>query len=86
MASTPNFRYANQAYGALLADDVTTGFGGGVETYVDGCVPIPTAPGPGVQLDPERVQRYAELYARSAADVAFTDPRALTSAHALPKR
>lgn len=86
IASTPNFRYANQAYGALLADDVTEGFGGGVDSYVDGSVPVPEGPGLGVRLDPERVQRYAELYAREAAAFSFNDPDALSAAHALPKR
>lgn len=86
IAATPNFRYANQAYGALLADDITAGFGGGVESYVDGSIAVPTDPGIGVRLDPDRVQRYADLYTHSAADFSFTDPTALTNAHALPKR
>jgi L-alanine-DL-glutamate epimerase-like enolase superfamily enzyme len=85
IASTPNFRYANQAYGALLADDVTTGFGGGIASYVDGCVPVPDAPGLGVTLDPERVGRYAELYRTEGGTFSFTDPKALQAAHALPK-
>jgi L-alanine-DL-glutamate epimerase-like enolase superfamily enzyme len=84
IASTPNFRYANQAYGALLADDVTAGFGGSVESYVDGCVPVLTGPGLSVRLDPARVEQYAELYTRE--NFGFTDPTALTASHALPKR
>lgn len=85
IASTPNFRYANQAYGALLADDVTAGFGGGIASYVDGCVPVPDAPGLGVTLDPEKVGRYAELYRAEGDTFSFNDPKALLAAHALPK-
>lgn len=85
IASTPNFRYANQAYGALLADDVTAGFGGGLDSYPDGRLTVPDAPGLGVRLDPERVDRYADLYRTEAAAFSFGDPDALSSAHALPK-
>ncbi|TCP52949.1 L-alanine-DL-glutamate epimerase-like enolase superfamily enzyme [Tamaricihabitans halophyticus] len=87
IASTPNFRYANQAYGANLADDVTLGYGGGIESYSDGCVAVPTEPGIGVQLDADRVERYAELYRAEGAAFAFHDdqPRG-EQAPALPKR
>jgi L-alanine-DL-glutamate epimerase-like enolase superfamily enzyme len=85
IAATPNFRYANQAYGALLADDVTVGFGG-AESYVDGSVAPPDGPGLGVRLDEERVARYAELYRTDGAAFAFHDPDVLTKSPALPKR
>src|SRR5690606_25396593 len=85
IASTPNFRYANQAYGALLADDITAGFGGGVDAYDDGCIAVPHGPGLGVRLDPDRVDRYAELYRTDVAAFTFTDAGALAKAHALPK-
>ena len=45
LAATPTFRYANQAYGALLADDITAGFGGPAGNYRDGCLDVPAAPG-----------------------------------------
>ncbi|SFQ41744.1 galactonate dehydratase/glucarate dehydratase [Amycolatopsis arida] len=86
IAATPNFRYANQGYAALLADDVTTGFGGGVESCRDGRVAVPRGPGLGVTLDPDRVARYAELHRREGATFAFHDPAALAGAPALPKR
>jgi L-alanine-DL-glutamate epimerase-like enolase superfamily enzyme len=85
IASTPNFRYANQAYGALLADDITTGFGGGLDSYQDGCVAVPTGSGLGVTLDPERVQRYHQLYHDEGHSFAFGDPAALSRSVALPK-
>lgn len=94
IAATPNFRHANQAYGALLADDVTAGFGGGIGEasdgvtghYRDGRIPVPDGPGLGVTLDPARVERYAELYRTDGAAFAFGDPAALSASHALPKR
>ncbi|GGJ27623.1 mandelate racemase/muconate lactonizing enzyme family protein [Streptomyces brasiliensis] len=86
IAATPNFRHANQAYGALLTDDITVGFGGGAENYRSGHLPVPDGPGLGVELDRDRVERYAELY-RTKGDAEFTfhHPQALTSAPALPK-
>lgn len=87
IASTPDFRCANQGYGALLTDDVVRGaFGGPLEHYEDGCLPVPDGPGLGVELDAEKVARYAELYRTSAADFSFHDPDALRKAPALPKR
>jgi L-alanine-DL-glutamate epimerase-like enolase superfamily enzyme len=84
IAATPTFRYANQAYGALLADDVTTGFGGPAANYRDGGLDVPTGPGLGVELDRDKVGRYAELYLTAADRFAFTD-RARAASPALPK-
>lgn len=86
ISATPNFRYANQAYGALLADDVTAGFGGGIEAYVDGTLAVPDGPGLGVRLDPERVATAAERYRVEGTDFAFHDNDVLTRSPAIPKR
>jgi len=85
IASTPNFRHANQGYGALLTDDIVRGFGGPAENYRGGHLDVPMGPGLGVDLDPERVDRYAELYRTKGAAFSFHHPQALTSAPALPK-
>jgi L-alanine-DL-glutamate epimerase-like enolase superfamily enzyme len=82
LAATPNARFANQGYGALLADDVTAGFGGPAEGAT---VTVPDGPGLGVALDPDKVERYAELYRTEGASFAFHHPDALAGAHALPK-
>lgn len=83
LASTPTFRYANQAYGALLADDVTLGFDGLLESYSGGELAVPVRPGVGVGLDAEKVARYAELYRTEGASFSFGDPG--TRCPALPK-
>jgi L-alanine-DL-glutamate epimerase-like enolase superfamily enzyme len=86
IAATPNFRHANQAYGALLTDDIVKDFGGGVENYRGGHLDVPSGPGLGVELDRNRVERYAELYrTQGDAEFAFHHPEALTCAPALPK-
>lgn len=90
IAATPNFRFANQAYGALLTDDIVTGFGGtgfgGPDTnYSQGCLDVPTNPGLGVDLDAEKVAQYAELYQHKQGEFGFTDTSG-TEPPALPKR
>ncbi|MQA95152.1 MAG: mandelate racemase [Streptosporangiales bacterium] len=85
IAATPNFRYANQAYPALLAGDITKGFGGGLDGYQDGHVPVPTGPGLGVELDHDKVEEYADLYRSDGADFSFHDEAAQAGTPALPK-
>ena len=83
LASTPNFLPASQSYASLLADDVVAG--ATPLPYVDGCLPVPDAPGIGVTLDADRVARYAELYEREAAAFAFHDPGAMSATPSMPK-
>jgi L-alanine-DL-glutamate epimerase-like enolase superfamily enzyme len=83
MASTPNFLYANQSYASFLADDVVAG--AGPLPYVHGRLEVPRQPGIGVDLDPERVARYAELYERKRQDFAFHDRAVLAATPVIPK-
>ncbi len=83
VASTPNFLHAGQAYGSLLADDVITG--PAALPQATGYLPVPEGPGIGVELDRDRVERYAQTYADKAADFAFHDPAALAPTPVLPK-
>lgn len=82
IAATPTFRCANQAYGALLDDDVIAG-PVGLDGYDGGFREVPTGPGLGVELDSEKVARYAELYEREGSEFSFTDDR--RTSPALPK-
>jgi L-alanine-DL-glutamate epimerase-like enolase superfamily enzyme len=83
MASTPNFLYANQSYASFLADDVVEG--ASPLPYVNGSLQVPQRPGIGVDLDQERMARYAELYKREAPSFAFHDPAALATTPVIPK-
>ncbi|CAN5166740.1 enolase C-terminal domain-like protein [soil metagenome] len=83
LAATPNVLYASQGYASLLSDDIVVG--ASPLPYVEGCLELPTAPGIGVELDTERVQRYAELYTKEAAEFAFHETPALTRTPVLPK-
>lgn len=86
IAATPNFRHANQAYGALLSDDVVKDFGGPAGNYRRGHLEVPSGPGLGVELDHDRVERYAELYRKyGESEFAFHHREALSGAPALPK-
>ncbi len=83
LASTPNFTYANQGYASFLGDDIIRD--ASPLPYVDGCLEVPTGPGIGVELDKERVERYADLYRANAADFAFHDSVALSATPVIPK-
>jgi glucarate dehydratase len=58
-AMLPNLTFAADAHYHHLTDDVIEG---GLMPYKDGEIAVPSGPGLGVTLDPERVGRYAELY------------------------
>lgn len=69
IASTPNFIYANQHYLARTVDDIIT------DAYRprvnDGHVEIPTGPGLGVELDHDKVAKYADTF-RAEPDGGFS--------------
>lgn len=83
MASTPNFLYANQGYGSFLSDDIVAG--ASPLPYKNGCLAVPEKPGLGVELDMERVQKYAELYKTEAKNFAFHESETLTRTPLMPK-
>ena len=58
-AVVPNLAFKADAHYHHLVDDVIEG---GLMPYVNGAIAVPTGPGLGVNLDRERVGRYAELY------------------------
>ncbi len=58
-AALPNLTFAADAHYHHLLDDVVIG---GLRSYVDGKMAVPTGPGLGVQLDRDKVAQYAELY------------------------
>ncbi len=58
-AVLPNLSFAADAHYHHLVDDVVQG---GKLEYCNGCISVPSAPGLGIELDPDRMARYAELY------------------------
>lgn len=83
IASTPNFLHANQGYGALLADDVLAGID--VLPYTEGRLDVPRGPGLGVELDADKVARYAALYQQQGDAFTFHDPVATRATPLIPK-
>jgi glucarate dehydratase len=60
-AVIPNLTFAADAHYHHLVDDVIAG---GKLAYEGGAIAVPTGPGLGVELDREKLARYAELYRR----------------------
>jgi hypothetical protein len=57
-----------------------------MENYRQGHLGVPVGPGLGVELDRDRVQRYAEMYrTHGDAEFSFHHPEALNCSPALPK-
>ena len=83
MASTPNFLHANQGYGSFLSDDVIAG--ASPLPYENGCLTVPDQPGIGVDLDAERVAKYAELYEKEGANFAFHESETMARTPLMPK-
>ncbi len=58
-AALPNLAFAADAHYHHLQDDVIEG---GLMRYEDGAIRVPQGPGLGVELDRDKVERYAEYY------------------------
>jgi len=71
-ASLPNLTFAADAHYHHLLDDIIVG---GKMKYVDGKIAVPTGPGLGVELDREKLEKYAELFRREGGYAYDRDPR-----------
>ncbi|MEM3692536.1 MAG: mandelate racemase/muconate lactonizing enzyme family protein [Candidatus Bathyarchaeia archaeon] len=69
IASTPNFTLANQGGCRNLADDVIKG---GPLRLREGHLDLPEEPGIGVELDPEKVEKYGMVYERTFKGKGFS--------------
>lgn len=83
IAATPNFLPANQSYASLLSDDILEGTG--ALPYENGRLAVPSSPGIGVELDRDKVGRYAELYREKGQEFAFHAPSAAAPTPVMPK-
>ncbi|MGV9379096.1 enolase C-terminal domain-like protein [Nonomuraea sp. NPDC003707] len=70
-AVLPNLTYAADAHYHQLRDDVIEG---GKLAYSEGSIAVPSGPGLGVRLDPERVAQYAEFYRETGGYPYDRDP------------
>ena len=58
-AAVPNLSFAADAHYHHLTDDIIKG---GKMKYHNGCIQVPTAPGLGIELDRDKLNKYAEYY------------------------
>ena len=58
-AALPNLNFAADAHYHHLVDDILVG---GLMTYIDGAIKVPSSPGLGVEVDREKVAEYAEVF------------------------
>ena len=58
-AALPNLNFAADAHYHHLVDDILVG---GLMTYIDGAIKVPSGPGLGVEVDREKVAEYAEVF------------------------
>lgn len=71
-ASLPNLTFAADAHYHHLLDDIIVG---GKMKYVDGKMALPTAPGLGVELDRDKLRKYAELFRKQGGYAYDRDPK-----------
>ncbi len=60
-ATVRNLAIGNQTWVPLLNDDIIVE---DLRTFTNGTLPVPTGPGLGVSIDPDKLRQYAELYCR----------------------
>jgi glucarate dehydratase len=71
-ATLPNLTFAADAHYHHLLDDVIVG---GKMKYVDGKIALPATAGLGVELDRNKLQKYAELFRREGGYAYDRDPK-----------
>jgi glucarate dehydratase len=70
-AALPNLNFAADAHYHHLTDDILVG---GKLEYRDGCIDLPKGPGLGVEVDRDRLARYADHYTRTGGYAYDRDP------------
>ncbi|TVQ13094.1 MAG: mandelate racemase [Balneolaceae bacterium] len=71
-ACIPNLSFAADAHYHHLSDDILKG---GKLQYENGCISVPTGPGLGVEPDPDKIARYAELFRETGGYPYDRDPQ-----------
>ncbi|HEX5153521.1 MAG TPA: enolase C-terminal domain-like protein [Parafilimonas sp.] len=71
-AAVPNLSFAADAHYHHLTDDIIKG---GKMKYKDGCIQVPAAPGLGVELDRDKLEKYAAYYKETGGYTYDRDPQ-----------
>ena len=71
-ATIPNLSFAADAHYHHLTDDIIKG---GKMTYCNGCLQLPSAPGLGVELDRDKLDRYSAYYKETGSYPYDRDPQ-----------
>ncbi|MEO6288819.1 MAG: enolase C-terminal domain-like protein [Ginsengibacter sp.] len=71
-AAVPNLSFAADAHYHHLTDDIIKG---GKMKYHNGCIQVPTAPGLGIELDRDKLNKYAEYYKETGGYAYDRDPK-----------
>jgi glucarate dehydratase len=71
-ASLPNLTFAADAHYHHLLDDIIVG---GKMKYVDGKIALPASRGLGVELDRDKLSKYAELFRKEGGYAYDRDPK-----------
>jgi len=82
-AAVPNLSFAADAHYHHLTDDIIKG---GKMKYTDGCIQVPTAPGLGVELDRDKLNKYAEYYKETGGYTYDRDPQRSDWYSVLPEK
>jgi glucarate dehydratase len=82
-SAMPELAFAADAHYHHMTDDVIVG---GKMQYRDGAIEVPSGPGLGVELDPDRVARYHELYRKLGPYPYISDPRRTGWIPMIPER
>jgi glucarate dehydratase len=70
-AALPNLNFAADAHYHHLTDDILVG---GKLKYREGCIAVPQGPGLGVEIDREKLRRYADYYRETGGYAYDRDP------------
>jgi glucarate dehydratase len=82
-AAVPNLSFAADAHYHHLTDDIIKG---GKMKYENGCIKVPTGNGLGVELDRDRLNKYAEHYKEVGGYTYDRDPQRPDWYSVLPER
>jgi len=82
-AAVPNLSFAADAHYHHLTDDIIIG---GKMKYHNGCIQVPTEPGLGVELDRDKLNKYAEYYKEVGGYPYDRDPQRPEWYSVLPER